>query len=103
MSRYADLSVLINQQEKELETIIEEYAAELEYGNEQFAVSSHLNFFYNFLKIVYWFIPLFQIMKIQALGFCTRLAEAQPLIIEGCLDGLVTVEMLPDLIPKPDF
>ena len=42
-------------------------------------------------------------MKMQALGFCTRLAEVQPLIIEGCLDGSVTVEMLPDLIPKPDF
>jgi len=39
MSRYADLNVLINQREKELETVIEEYAAELEYGNKQFEVS----------------------------------------------------------------
>ncbi len=53
--------------------------------------------------IVFMSVTLLQIMKMKVIEYLTRLAEAQPKVIEGCLDGSVTLEMLPQLIPEPNF
>ena len=94
----------MNRQEKELQDTIETYAAELKNGDEQFEVSQpfncvHLLIFY----IVFMLVTLLQIIKMKVIEYLTRLAEAQPKVIEVCLDGSVTLEMLPQLIPEPNF